>query len=454
MIKTPKVIDYVVQNDLCIGCGLCVYKCPSNALETKLNDLGFFIPESNGNCDLDGDCLKVCPFNPIPAIEVKTENELADIFLIDSPKKEPKIGKYSSLYAGFSNEFRLTSSSGGIASFIFKKLLSSRYVDHIFSVQQSKDNKTHYEYSVVSTLDGILKSSKTRYYPVNLSSVFSEIENLDGKIAVVGVACFIKAIRLAQYSNSILKNKIPFLIGIICGGVKSEFFTQYLSEKTNIKTENLLNPKYRIKDFDSTAGDYAFGGTDKLDFTKKELKMSKVGDMWGTGMFKANACDFCDDVTTELADISLGDAWIPPYNLDGKGNSVIVARTKFAESIILDGIKTKELNVDELTTKDMLLSQRGSFNHRHGGLNYRVSKAKKKGRLVPPKRFDKDKATFDFEWVQFWRSIIRKKSLSIWKSKRNSILFDKKIQFYLYMLKTATRIYHHKKRIILKFNKK
>jgi coenzyme F420-reducing hydrogenase beta subunit len=42
--------------------------------------------------------------------------------------------------------------------------------------------------------------------------------------------------------------------------------------------------------------------------------------MWGTGLFKSNACDFCDDVTTELADVSL-DAWIP-YNKDGLGNSV------------------------------------------------------------------------------------------------------------------------------------
>jgi coenzyme F420 hydrogenase subunit beta len=30
--------------------------------------------------------------------------------------------------------------------------------------------------------------------------------------------------------------------------------------------------------------------------------------MCASGLFKANACDYCDDVTTELVDISLGDA--------------------------------------------------------------------------------------------------------------------------------------------------
>ncbi len=40
--------------------------------------------------------------------------------------------------------------------------------------------------------------------------------------------------------------------------------------------------------------------------------------MWGGGLFKANAYDFCDYVTTELADISLDDARLPRYNQDGK----------------------------------------------------------------------------------------------------------------------------------------
>jgi len=31
-MKIPKIIDTVVQNDPCIGCGLCVYAYPSKAL--------------------------------------------------------------------------------------------------------------------------------------------------------------------------------------------------------------------------------------------------------------------------------------------------------------------------------------------------------------------------------------------------------------------------------------
>lgn len=76
--------------------------------------------------------------------------------------------------------------------------------------------------------------------------------------------------------------------------------------------------------------------------------MRKVGAMWGTGMFKNNACDFCDDVTTEFAVISLGDAWLNPYNQDGKGTNVMITRSQVAESFIEKGIESKNLRADLL----------------------------------------------------------------------------------------------------------
>ena len=61
----------------------------------------------------------------------------------------------------------------------------------------------------------------------------------------------------------------------------------------------------------------------------------------GNWSFKSNACDFCDDVLTELADISLGDAWIDPYDKSGLGNSIIITRTKTAQTLIKNGLKQK-----------------------------------------------------------------------------------------------------------------
>ncbi len=454
MDNIPKVRDTVVKNDLCIGCGLCVYKCPSNALYMKYNEYGFLIPELSGPCDSNGDCLDVCPFNPFPKEKVKTENELAELFLNNTYSHHYRIGKYISIYAGYAYEFRLTSSSGGIATFIFAELLEQGIVDYIFSVRDSSKPGIHYEYAISSTKEDLLNASKTRYFPVTLATVLPKINELDGKVAIVGVACFIKAIRLAQYKDPILIEKIPFLIGIICGGIKSRFFTEYLAEKTGVELKNIQKPQFRIKDLSSTASDYSFGCIDRANNIENTIKMRSIGDMWGTGMFKANACDFCDDVTTELADISVGDAWLQPYITEGYGTNVIITRSGIADHIIQKGIKSKKLRTEILSLERFLTSQQGSFNHRHTGLSLRLKQVQKHNIPTPPKRFENEKVTLDFKIVQRLRMKVRQKSLEAWKDTPSAKIFDESMKRILTYLRIATRVYHNRsaisKKIVMK----
>jgi coenzyme F420 hydrogenase subunit beta len=173
------------------------------------------------------------------------------------------------------------------------------------------------------------------------------------------------------------------------------------------------------------------------------IKMREMGDMWGSGLFKANACDFCDDVTTELADISLGDAWLEPYDKDGKGTSVILTRSNISHQIIIEGIKNKKLNVDPLSLEKFLHSQRGSFSHRQDSIHYRIKKAK---RMTPPKRIiDHKPISLDFKIVQLFRMITRKKSLSIWSNHPSHKAFNRKMKGFMFSLKIATLIYHFKR---------
>jgi len=444
MIK-PKVIDLVVNNNLCIGCGLCVSKCTSNALEMSWNEDGFLVASAVGNCDCNGNCLEVCPFNPFPKEEVKTENEIAELFLPTATNVTRKIGKYNSIYAGYSNEFRLSSSSGGIGTYICVELLENKIVDHVFSIQESSIPGTFYQYAVSSNKANLLAASKTRYFPVTLATVFAEIDKLPGRVAIVGIGCFIKAIRLAQHSDPKLKDKIPFLIGIICGGVKSRFFTEYLSSKMDINIADIKKPQFRKKDINSTAFDYSFSCLQK-GVEEKSIRMQDIGDMWGTGLFKANACDFCDDVTTELADISLGDAWLDPYYKDGSGTNVIVTRSLVAERLIQDGIKNQDLVIGVLPLEEFLASQQGSFNHRHTGLPARIKVAKSNNKLVPPKRYEKEHVTIDFKMVQKQRMKVRAKSLRDWKNSPDAKNFDKIMEKSLYWLQFYTKIYHKRRR--------
>lgn len=438
-MSSPKVIESVVNQDLCIGCGICIDRCPSKAIEMDWNDYGFLIPELQENCDSHGECIKSCPFNPLPQNEVKTENEIGERFLKNTNHHHPRIGKYNKLYAGFSTEYRLTSSSGGIATYVLAELLKRGIVQHVISVNESNKSNNHYDYSISSSVVELLGASKTKYYPVSMSNAFSKISELDGKVAIVGVACFLKAIRLVQYQDQALNKKIRFLVGIICGGVKSRFFTEFLAGQVGVEKDEYEEPQFRIKDMNSTAGDYSFGCNSSNDIEQRTLKMKSVGDMWGTGLFKANACDFCDDVTTELADISLGDAWLKPYNADGKGTNVIVTRSLLSEQIITDGINKNEIIAEDLDIDRFLASQRGGFRHRQNALSFRM----KEKNISLPKRFVNANISFAFKIVQRIRMNIRSKSLKIWKSKSDSANFNTIIYKDLEKLKKYTKIYHY-----------
>ena len=447
-VKTPKIAKMILQNNLCVGCGLCVYSCPNNALKMDWDDNGFLVPYLTESCNNAGSCLKACPFNPNPELEIFSENEISDIFLADSVNVNNQIGRYNGIYAGYSTEFRNSSSSGGIATYIIKELFEKDLIDSVIAVRDTKQCETHFEYSIIKNKSELLSTSKTRYYPVTIATALQEIDKYNGKIAIVGVGCFVKAIRIAQYNNPILKEKIKFTIGIICGGIKSKFYTEYLAGKAGVQKNNIINPEFRIKDIKSTANDYYFDCKNNSDNQKHTIKMLSLGDMWGTGLFKANACDFCDDVTTELADISLGDAWLDPYIKDGKGTNVIVTRSKLAEDIIISGITSKELSVENLSLDRFLSSQQGSFNHRHNGLRTRMKISQFRGYTTPLKR-KRETATvsFAFKIVQWQRMKLRKKSIEIWKYNSDSTNFDKTIKSQLILLKRMTKFYHFIERI-------
>lgn len=432
-------IKDIVTNDLCVGCGICTSASKSSKM--NWNDDGFLVPILDDS--FSENAIKLCPFNPNPENEVKDEDVLADALFPSSKQKDFKIGRFENTYAGYSNEYRNTSSSGGIATFIFEKILKDKIVDHLFIVKEVNGS---YQYQWFNSIDRIKQISKTRYIPVTLEKLFKEIDEKDGKVAVSGVACFIKAIRLKQHYNPQYKDKIPFIIGIICGGLKSNFFTEYLAQKSGIKGD-YHNQEYRIKDKKSVALDYSFGAFDDKR-TFHQLKMSKVGDMWGTGYFKANACDFCTDVGAELADISLGDAWIDPYKKEGMGNSVVITRSKLADTLVKQGLNDKDLTLEILTLENFKSSQSGSFNHRQLSVKYRLEYFKKKGVLTPYVREKHLKdIPFEFERVQNKRIELRKESLNLWKEYKNSKLFDQSIKESCDDLRKRTIFYHRVQKI-------
>lgn len=431
-------ITKIINAGLCTGCGSCVAASKS-CLKMSWNEDGFLVPQQTDNEKPSDNLIKYCPFNPAPDPNIKDEGVIAKHCLTSTTKEDSHIGRYINTYAGYSKDYRKTSSSGGLATYIFHRLLEQGVVDKLFVV---KELDGAYAYCIHEKGEDIKSISKTRYLPVSMEGIFDLINNTDEKIGVAGVACFIKAIRIKQYYDPELKIRIPFTIGIICGGLKSKYYSDFLSSASGIQ-DKYTHQEYRIKNSKKPALDYKYGAYDeKGEF--KTVRMQSLGDMWGTGLFKARACDYCTDVFSELSDISLGDAWINPYNTEGDGNSIIITRSKIAEELIISGIDSKELVLDKIGKEKVINSQSGAINHRQKAIGYRAKIDR--AHLIPSFRSELvEELGILSKLTQFQRGRLRIKSLIVWKKTQNAELFFKRLGLQLKLLKLVTKLKNKKR---------
>jgi len=93
---------------------------------------------------------------------------------------------------------------------------------------------------------------------------------------------------------------------------------------------------------------------------------------WGMGFFQYSACNYCDDVMAETADISFGDAWVAPYSNDGRGTNVVVVRSPSLVSLFHEASKKKRIEITSVDGEFLARTQAAGLRQRREGLAYRL----------------------------------------------------------------------------------
>lgn len=358
-----------------------------------LNDLGFYEEQvtSNSNYKLNSLVEYVSPSLNKDINEFSIANELFNS--VEGIKFDERIGFYTSLYAGHVSEgtFRENASSGGMGTWIFKELFEKDLIDGVIHVKRNIDinSSIMFHYDISRTVEEIKEGAKTKYYPVEYSQVIKIIKKTPGRYALIGIPSFIMAIRLLAKKDKIVNERIKFTIGLICGHQKSSKFSEALAWQVGIKPGDLKHIDFRKKLLDKPANDYGIEMTGYID--GKEVTIVKpakelLGQNWGEGYFKLQSSDFTDDVMNETADITVGDAWLPKYRADSKGNNVIVVRNIIIDNLIKDGINAGKLNFDSVDKETIVQSQAAHYKHTHDELAYRLYRKDKKKEWRPKKR--------------------------------------------------------------------
>src|SRR5690606_33374723 len=95
---------------------------------------------------------------------------------------------------------------------------------------------------------------------------------------------------------------------------------------------------------------------------------------WGAGFFMDPACNFCDDVMAETADVSFGDAWVEPYASDWRGNNVVLVRSPEVARIVSRAIEDGRVKLDRVDASFVAQTQAAGLRQRREGLAYRLAR--------------------------------------------------------------------------------
>ena len=158
-----ELLNTVVENDYCIGCGLCA-SLPDSPLTMKLNEDGKFQPFLNDrhyNKKIAIDALSVCPF----AKNNNKETEIGKSLFgeVENIKFDEYSGYYIKSYAGYVTEgdYRDKGSTGGMGNWIAAQLLKEGLVDGVIHVKSNtEDDDLLFNYQISNTVDELAKGAK------------------------------------------------------------------------------------------------------------------------------------------------------------------------------------------------------------------------------------------------------------------------------------------------------
>lgn len=412
--KSYLSIQQVVDHGYCVGCGLCVAQASSGRMTDT--EIGTYIPELSSLNESDlKNAENVCPFSK----NGDQEDRLAKDALPSDLHYMDGLGFYDRTFIGYASEgdFRRQGSSAGLVNWLCASLLRKNLVDAVLHVKQGQPGeKAMYSYQLSRDEKSLQEGAKSKYYPIHLAHLPQLLNEMaEERIAVVGIPCFIKGLRALAKENDGVRKRLKYFVGIVCGHLKSKHFAEFLGWQAGIHPDNLELLDFRTKLKNRPASRYGYTAVPKSGesdtWVVKAMNDVKGGN-WGHGAFKLQACEYCDDVMAETADIVFGDAWLPEFSNDSHGTNIIASRQPELTQLLLSSAEKGLIKIDEVSPERVLDSQRSGLNHRREGLNYRLARNAANGRPSPCKRRNAElnKVSAQRRTIYELREIIRETS--------------------------------------------
>jgi len=375
------VIDRVVANDLCSGCGVCAGVCPRGILRMGFRADGDLVPSLQGECSPGCDlCVRICPFGSGIYAPRPLNEELFGANSKPGAIFHHHIGWYLRCYVGYSTvgAHRRRGASGGLATWALETLLKEKIVDRVAVVTRAYGEGRLFKFSVATSPGEVRSASGSVYYPVEISGLLKVVlSERPARWAIVGLPCLVYAVRRAALNIPSLGESVKVLLGLSCGMLQNKYYTELLATASGVGLGDTKSISYRGKTTEGDPGNYLFSVTDSEGRMSRPIPYKGIPFYLGrNAYFRLNACNYCTDVFAEASDACFMDAWLPEYRSEPRGTSIVVVRSRAMKELFKRGKDLGEIEIERITGERVCLSQSGQIRRKREHIGLRLGHLK------------------------------------------------------------------------------
>jgi coenzyme F420 hydrogenase subunit beta len=364
-------VQHVYDDGLCMQCGTCEGVCPTGSVSLQWDlRVGHRLRLDEQSCTDCGRCHDACPGPGLdfsPGSWWRERNEGAPF--------EDFLGPWRRLWFAWSAdpEARHAGASGGVATTLMQTALETHAVDAVVAVRLSAADPLKAEGVICRSPEDVVACRGSKYNVVAINTVLRRILDEPGRYAVVGLPCHIQGLRLAQRSSRRLRERIILSLGIFCGLTNEPRATAVLARQAGLDPAELRDVSYR--------GPGWPGGMRLVD-RLGTVRLRAYPDYIDRGFMALvpPRCRVCPDALAELADVSVGDAWLQRFT-GSDGVSDIITRTPVGDGLLEEA--ARRLVLQAASPQEMVASQSETHHVKRRLCRGRLWLRSRAGRPVP-----------------------------------------------------------------------
>jgi len=294
-------VQQVYDDGLCMQCGTCAGVCPTGSVALTWDlRVGYRLRVDERTCTDCGRCHDACPGPGLdfsPGAWWRERNEGAPY--------EDFLGPWRRLSFGWASdpEVRRTGASGGVATALMQAALSTGVADAVVAVRMSAANPLEAEGVICRSAGEVAACRGSKYNVVAINTVFRRILDEPGRYALVGLPCHIQGLRLAQRHSRRLRERATLALGVFCGLTNEPRATAVLARQAGLDPADVRSVSYRGPGWPGAMRFLTEGGVVRWKSYPAYIDDSFMA-------LSPPRCRVCPDALAELADVSIGDAWL------------------------------------------------------------------------------------------------------------------------------------------------